>query len=60
MVNQKIKRNELYAGVVKLKISMPFLNSIKASWVRRTTDQNNKGLWKLFYEQMLNENEGKP
>ena len=30
-----------------------FLNSLKASWIKRLLDKNNKGTWKIFYQKKL-------
>ena len=48
----KIKRNILYQtyenGGLNLTNIEQFLSSIKASWVKRYLDENNKRLWKHF------------
>ena len=33
--------------------SYKFLNSLKASWIKRLIDENNKGMWKYFYNKKL-------
>ena len=49
----KIKRNILYQtyenGGLNLTNIEQFLSSIKASWVKRYLDENNKRLWKHFF-----------
>jgi exonuclease III len=53
----KIKRTELTKsyeeGGLKLTNIDSFLTSIKACWVKRLLNDDNKGLWKCFYENIL-------
>ena len=53
----KIKREQLYNSRETGGLNLPnikiFLNSIKASWVKRYIDENNKGKWKIFFDKVL-------
>ena len=49
----KIKRQTITQdyekGGLKMLDIYKFLNSLKASWIKRVMDENNKGMWKYFY-----------
>jgi len=55
---EKIKRTTLVKpieqGGLNLTDIHAFIHSNKASWVKRLTDTNNKGQWKIFYQKELN------
>ena len=36
-----------------------FINSLKASWIKRLLDNNNKGMWKIFYNEKIKNFGGK-
>ena len=42
-----------YGGLKMINIEL-FMNAIKASWVKRLLDNNNKGIWKEKYQALLN------
>ena len=53
----KIKRQTLAQdyekGGLKMLDIYKFLNSLKASWIKRLLDEKNKGMWKYFYNKKL-------
>ena len=46
-------------GGLKMIDIYKFLNALKASWIKRIFDENNKGMWKLFYSEKLSKYGGK-
>ena len=59
----KIKRSVLMQdyknGGLKLLNLDYFIEALKAGYIRRIFDENNKGMWKEFYLEKLNILEGK-
>ena len=58
----KIKRDQLYLskenGGLNLTNIQSFINAIKTSWVKRLIDENNRGKWKLFFNNILKKRGG--
>ena len=58
----KIKRDQLYlpkeSGGLNLPNIKTFINALKASWVKRFVDENNKGKWKIFFQNILKKRGG--
>jgi hypothetical protein len=58
----KIKRNEIVKrfenGGLKVTDIKCFLTSVKACWVKRLLNEENKGMWKNIYSSVLNKHGG--
>ena len=54
----KIKRSVMYQdyknGGLRLTNLNWFITALKAGWLRRIFDENNKGLWKEYYLNKIN------
>ena len=60
---EKIRRQTLIQdyqnGGLKMIDINKFINSLKASWVKRILDTSNSGSWRMFYLDKLNRYGGK-
>ena len=59
----KIKRNTIIQNIENGGLKMVdielFITSLKASWVKRLSDENNKGDWKFIYTSLMEKYGGK-
>ena len=49
----KVTKSKEHKGGLKMLDIVSFNNALKAKWVQRLLDPNNKGKWKLFLDYFL-------
>ena len=59
----KIKRKTIVQNIenggLKMIDTNKFLKSLKSNWIKRLLDNTNNGLWKVFYNKIINKYGGK-
>ena len=52
-IKRQIISQKYENGGLKMIDIYKFINSLKTSWIKRILDDNNKGMWKLFYNENI-------
>ena len=58
-IKRKIITGTYEEGGLKMLDTEKFINSLKASWIKCLLDNNNKGMWKIFYDEKIKKFGGK-
>ena len=58
-INRQTIKQDLSNGGLKMVDLNLFTNALKCSWIKRIMDDQNKGLWKQQYVNLLNKYGGK-